>query len=141
MSKDNHEPQSSEISQADQSVISSSDMAKNHKLSLDDEEPEPVMSADTSTIAHEIVTTSEDGGNPQTLYVAIQPQGDHGSSSHDQPAVYLEVVESGNLPEQITSAGEVLEGQMILQQGNQLYYGGITLLLTQCCYRRKLKVN
>ena len=112
MSKD--DSQSSEISQTDQNLITSSDEVQSSDILLDNQAS--ISSSDA--IAHEIVTTSEDGSNQQTLYVAIQPpDGNHGDMSHDQPAVYLEVVESGNLSEQITSAGQVLEGQMILHQG------------------------
>ena len=117
MSKENQIAQSSDISQTDQNLISSSDAVQNSDIMLEHHSnAEPISSGDA--IAHEIVTTSEDGTNPQTLYVAIQPPGgNHGDMSHDQPAVYLEVVESGNLSEHITSAGQVLEGQMIIQQG------------------------
>ena len=117
MSKDDQVSQSSEISQTDQNLISSSDAVQNNDIMLDHHaNTQSISSGDA--MAHEIVTTSEDGNNPQTLYVAIQPPGgNHGDMSHDQPAVYLEVVESGNLSEQITSAGQVLEGQMIIQQG------------------------
>ena len=116
MSKDNQVSQSSEIS--DQSIISSSDGVHND-ITLDTS-TQSISSADAVT--HEVITTSDDGGNSQTLYVAIQPPGgNHGDMSHDQPAVYLEVVESGNLSEQITNAGQMLEGQMIIQQGISLF--------------------
>ena len=117
MSKDNQVSQSSDVSQTEQTLISSSDAVQSNDIMLEHQpNAESISSGDA--IAHEIVTTSEDGTNPQTLYVAIQPPGgNHGDMSHEQPAVYLEVVESGNLSDQITSAGQVLEGQMILQQG------------------------
>ena len=112
MSKD--DSQSSEISQTDQNLITSSNEVHNNDILLDHRAP--ISSSDA--VAHEIVTTSEDGSNSQTLYVAIQPPGgNHGDVSHGQPAVFLEVVESGNLSEQIATAGQVLEGQMILHQG------------------------
>ncbi|CAB3994534.1 zinc finger with KRAB and SCAN domains 7-like, partial [Paramuricea clavata] len=126
MSKDDQVSQSSEISQTDQNLISSSDAVQHGDIMLDHHTQPPMSSGDA--IAHEIVTTSEDGSNSQTLYVAIQPPGgNHGDMSHDQPAVYLEVVESGNLSEQITSAGQVLEGQMIIQQATSTT-GGTTVV-------------
>lgn len=114
--------QSSEVSQTDQDEISSSDAVHNNGIELvRADEEQPVTSAEDA-VAHEVVTTSEDAENPPTLYVAIQPQnGNHGGMSQHQPAMFLEVVESGNLSEQITSAGHVLEGQMVIQPGNTTY--------------------
>ena len=83
-----------------------------------DTSAEVISSDGNEAIAHDIVTTTDNGSNTQTLYVAIQPpDGNHGDMSHDHPAVYLEVVESGNLSEQISSASQVLQGQMIIEQG------------------------
>lgn len=137
-------PQSREILQTVQNLITSSSTTQSgpHNLvTFHDQNAaiQAVTSGNHEGISQEVVTTSTDAVNsqPQTLYVAIQPQsGGHnnGDVSEDQPAVYLEVVEASNLSDQITSEGQVLEGQMIIEQASSTSNGSTgmaTSLLSQ----------
>lgn len=117
-------PQSSEISQTDQNLITSSDTVHHEPDSItfaENTDAQAVTSGDHDGISQDVVTTStDDNSQPQTLYVAIQPRSsDHndGEVTEDQPAVYVEVVEASNLSDQIATEGQVLEGQMIIEQG------------------------
>ncbi|XP_046839475.1 zinc finger protein 813-like [Xenia sp. Carnegie-2017] len=97
----------------DQSMMSSYD---NEEL----QQTAPELNNDQLT--QEIV---DDNSDPQTLYVAIQPSGgNHGDISNEQPAVYLEVVETGNLSEQISTVG--LNREMIVQQATSTSDNGVS---------------
>ena len=76
-------------------------------------------------MSQEVATSTSDSESqqPQTLYVAIQPGVESGQG--DQPAVYLEVVETGSGTEVTSSDGQVnlVQEEMVIDNGMYISQG------------------
>ena len=76
-------------------------------------------------MSEEVTTSTSDSESqqPQTLYVAIQPGAESGQG--DQPAVYLEVVETGSGTEVTSSDGQVnlVQEEMVIDNGMYISQG------------------
>ena len=100
-------------------------------------------------MSQEVTTSTSDSESqqPQTLYVAIQPGAESGQG--DQPAVYLEVVETGSGTEVTSSDGQVnlVQEEMVIDNGMYISQGrgaldpylGIGGLLTLFRTKKKKK--